>query len=327
MTESQQDSGSVGGDWDSISGLRRFSHNAMATIFDIFIAYEDLRYAEQAAWAAFDEVDRLEAQLSRYVENSDISRISTSPANQTVRIGLAAFECLQLNVKMCSETNGAFDVTIGSLYDCWLDKDKALRSPSQQELELARKRTGGNLLILDESEHTVALCTDGVRIDLGGIGKGYAADKMAALLREWGIDTAFISAGRSTVLPIGTPAGAKGWPVTLRNPRKPDEILAKFPLRDSALSGSGLAKGRHIIDPRSGRPVGGKIAAWASAKDASTADALSTAFMVMSADEVERYCVLHPETPGLVIVEKDGEDGRTDVLRSGSWDDAGPKSL
>jgi len=327
MAESSSDCGSVGGGWDSIPGLKRFSHNAMAAVFDVFISYQDSRYAEQAAWAAFDELDRLEAQLSRYIENSDVSRISFSPANQPVRVGLDAFECLELSVKMCRETNGAFDVTIGYLFDCWLNKDKTLRSPLPQELEAARSRTGANLLVLDESEHTVALLVEGVRIDLGGIGKGYAADKMATILREWGIETAFISAGKSTVLPIGTPANRKGWPVTLRNPRNANEILARVSLRYSALSGSGLAKGRHIIDPRSAVPVSGKVAAWASAKDASTADALSTAFMVMSPDEAKRYCTSHPGTVGLVVIEKDKKGGGIDVLRFGPWDDTGQKPL
>jgi thiamine biosynthesis lipoprotein len=327
MAESLPDYGSVGGDWDSIPGLKRFSHNAMATVFDVFILYEDARYAEQAAWAAFDELDRLEAQLSRYIENSDISRIASLPANQPLRVGLAAFECLQSSVRIYGETNGAFDVTIGSLFDCLLNKDKTPRSPSKQELEDARRRTGANLLVLDESEHTVKLLTEGVRIDLGGIGKGYAADKMAAILRQWGIDTAFISAGKSTVLPIGIPSAAKGWPVTMRNPRNADEILAKLSLRSFALSGSGLAKGRHIIDPRSAVPVSGKIAAWASAPDAAAADALSTAFMVMSPDEVKRYCTSHPGTIGLVVVEKGKKGGEMDVLRFGSWDDAGQKPI
>ena len=331
MTQPESEICYLKSDWDSISGIRRFSHEAMATTFEVFIVHEDAQYAQQAAWGAFDELDNIEAEISRFVENSDISRINNLTANKPLPVGLAAFECLQISARIYDETNGAFDVTVGHLLSCWLSENKTARTPSEKELEFARQHTGTDLLKLNETDHTVELLTpplggagltSPVQIDLGGMGKGYAVDKMAELLRDWSIDTALIHAGYSSVLAFGCPSGTKGWPVTLSNPRNRKETLAFLNLRDRALSGSGLQKGRHIIDPRTRQPVKGKLAAWASASTATTADALSTAFMVMSPDGVEQYCHDHPDTLAMVILEKsDKEKQRDNILRFGQWNE------
>ena len=251
MNQPQGETYFVEGGWDSIPGLRRFSHEAMATTFEVFILHEDGHYAQQAAQAAFDRLDQLEQDLSQFIENSDISRINNLAAGQSLRIGLDTFECLQISRRIHIETNGAFDITVGFLL--------------------------------------VELLMDDVQIDLGGIGKGYAIDKMAELLRDWSIDVALIHGGYSSALGVGSPPGTKDWPVTLSNPRNRKQTLARLCLQNRALSGAGLQKGRHIIDPRTAQPVEGRCAAWACACDAATADALSTAFMVMSSDEVKQY--------------------------------------
>ena len=320
MTQSQPDVSIVKSNLDSIPGTHRFSYEAMATTFEVIIRSSRARYAKQAAWAAFDELTRLEGELSRFIENSDISRLNNLAANQPLQIGLAAFECLQQSLRMYVETNGAFDITIGSLRDCWLNDDKTMRTPSQAELALARQRSGSHLIKLNEAEHTAQLLAGQVQIDLGGIGKGYAVDRMAELLRDWDIDTALIHAGGSSVLAIGAPAGTAGWPLTLSSPDNHERILARLHLKDRAVSGSGLQKGRHIIDPRTAQPAGAISAAWSCASDAATADALSTAFMIMSADEIEQYCLSHPGTLAMVVMRQEGGDGHKDrVLRFGHW--------
>ncbi len=320
MNQPQSETCFVRSDCQSIPGMKRFCHEAMATTFEVVVVHEDARYARQAAAAAFDEVDRLEGELSRFVENSDITRINNLPANQPLRLGLDAFECLQLSCRIYAETNGAFDITIGSLFSCWRNEDGTPRTPSQEELNLARRHTGTHLLLLDESEHTVQLLASPVQVDLGGVGKGYAVDRMAELLREWSIETTLISGGYSSVLALDAPADTKGWPLTLSNPDNRKEILARPSLQSRAISGSGLQKGRHIIDPRTAQPVEGKYAAWASAPDAVTADALSTAFMVMGPDEIKQYCSRHPDVLAMIMLEgedKDAQKGK--ILHFGPW--------
>ena len=311
----------------SISAAHHFSHEAMATVFEIFIVHDDARYAGQAAWAAFDELDKIEQNLSRFIENSDISQINNLPAHRPLQLGLDAFRCLQLSASVYNETNGAFDITIGSLLDCWLNDDKTMRKPSQQDLSSARQHTGMSLLELDEAGHTVTLLAGPVQIDLGGIGKGYAVDRMAELLSDWTIDTALVHAGQSSVLALGAPPQAKGWPVTLRTAGKRKRALAQLYLRDQALSGSGLQAGAHIIDPRTAQPVDAKRAAWAWASDAATADALSTAFMVMAPDEIENYCRGHPHVLAVIALKDKNVETREDkVLRYGPWKTDNPSN-
>ena len=320
MNQPQSETCFVRSDCQSIPGMKRFCHEAMATTFEVVVVYEDGRYARQAAAAAFDEVDRLEGELSRFIENSDISRINNLPANQPLRLGLDAFECLQLSCRIYAETNGAFDITIGSLLSLWRNEDGTPRTPSQEELNLACQHTGTHLLQLDEDEHTVQLLASQVQVDLGGIGKGYAVDRVAELLREWSIDIALVSGGYSSVLALDGPAGTKGWPLTLSNPDNRKQILARPCLQARALSGSGIQKGRHIIDPRTAQPVKNKRAAWASAPDAATADALSTAFMVMGPDEIRQYCSRHPDILAMIMLEGEGKDPQKNkILHFGPW--------
>jgi thiamine biosynthesis lipoprotein len=229
---------------------------------------------------------------------------------------------LQLSTEIYDQTNSAFDVTIGPLLSCWLNRDRTARVPSEEELSLARRHTGTHLLKLNEASHTVELLTGPVQIDLGGIGKGYAVDRMGELLREWSIDIALIHAGFSSALALGCPSGTKGWPVTVSNPRDRKETLACLYLRDRALSGSGLRKGQHIIDPRTQQPVEGKLAAWSSAPTAAAADSLSTAFMVMSSDQIEQYCRDYPDNLAMVILGKPQDAKRVNkVMRFGKWDE------
>ncbi|MHC4461801.1 MAG: FAD:protein FMN transferase [Planctomycetota bacterium] len=320
MNQPQEEACFVKSDWDSIPGMQRSSHEAMATTFEVIIPHEDARYAQQAAWAAFNELDRLEAELSRFIENSDISRINNLAPKGSLQIGLDAFECLKLAARIYAETNGAFDITIGSLLDCWLDEDKKTHTPSKEQLDLARQRTGIHLLKLDEAKHTVKMMSGPVQIDLGGIGKGYAVDRMAELLHDWSIDTALIHGGYSSVLALNAPSGTKGWPLTLSNPDNRKQTIAGLHLQGRALSGSGLQQGWHIIDPRTAQPVVGKQAAWACAPDAATADALSTAFMVMSQDEIKQYCLRHPDVLAMIIVHEEGKKKKKDrILRFGPW--------
>jgi thiamine biosynthesis lipoprotein len=293
MTESQSDN-FIGKNLCGIVNLSCFEHNAMATTYEVFVVHKDAVYAEQAAWAAFEELDRLENNLSRFIENSDISRINSLGKGHPLQIGLSAFECLRIGIEMSERTDGAFDITFGSLH------------------------TGSSNLILNEDDHTIELKADDIRIDLGAIGKGYAADKIGQILGEWGIKAALISAGQSSILPIGKPEGLPGWPVTMSDPSDYSRVLEKINLVDFSMSASGLRKGQHIINPRSGKPAKSKLGAWATTKTAAEADALSTAFMVMPVNKVKQYCVAHDTLAYIVLpAQKKGSGNR--ILKFGDW--------
>ena len=274
----------------------RFSKNSMATTFEIFAIHDDTNYLGQAVREAFLELERLEQELSRFISNSDISRINNLQKSQSTQIGLDAFECLKQCAELASETNGAFDITQG-------------------------KNTGLQSIRLDESNFSVTLLDDSIHVDLGGFAKGYALDLMAKLLLEWDIKSALIHGGQSSVLALAEPTGEKGWPVTLSHPSQSGKILSLVHLKYSALSGSGLQKGYHIFNPRTGKPVDDKLAAWASTPDGATSDAMSTAFIVMTPEEIEEFCIKNPDTRGLVILKADNDrEKKTSVIKCGDWD-------
>ncbi len=295
----------------------RFSHEAMATVFEVLIYGREPEYAQQAAWAAFDEVDRLEAELSRFRPGSDVRRINGSAAGALLRVSLGTYECLQVAAQVWAETGGAFDVTAGSLMALWQRAAEAGESPSDDQLAAARARTGMDLVAVSADEPAVGLKVEGVQIDLGGIGKGFAVDRILGVMREWEIGVALAHGGLSTVRAIGSPPGKTGWRVTLGDLEDGGADLGAVRLSDRSVSASGIAHKRHIMDPRSGRPVEGKLGAWALCESGAVADALSTAFTVMSVDEVRAYAQRHPEASAMVAVRKAG--GR-EVMRFGTWD-------
>jgi thiamine biosynthesis lipoprotein len=291
MIEPQPDAG----DSNRPLPLRRFTHEAMACTFEVLLAEAEAEYAEQAARATFAGVDRLEQELSRFVPHSDVARINVLKPGQTARVGIEVIECLQLSAQLYEQTGGAFDITFAT---------RATRPPDEPQLEF------------DPRSHSVGVRAEGVQVDLGGIGKGYAVDQMVAILREWSISTAMVHCGQSTVFTLGRPADAEGWSVAIRNPVKHDEELGRVQLTNAALSGSGRElHGEHIIDPRTSRAVSDKHGAWALAPSAALSDALSTAFMVMSPDEVAEYCRRHADTSALLVVAG-GE--RPEMLSLGS---------
>jgi len=303
------------GDWDAIPGMARFSHDAMATTFQIFIINRDSRLAQQAAADAFRELDRIEQQISRFAENSDVSRINKLPPNTPLTISPETFQCLQLSLEMHNATAGAFDITVGHLKDKWTGENNNATSPGPP-LATTGERSRIDSIILDKDLCTVQLLSQNVRLDLGGIGKGCALDRMARCLREWNIDIAMVHGGGSTALALDAPTGKKGWPVTLSDPLDHTRTLGRLYLQNRALSASSTQQTLHIIDPAKMRPVDKKRTAWASAPHAAAADALSTAFTLMSQDQIEEYCAEHADTLAMIL---DSEETQQTVLHFGSW--------
>jgi thiamine biosynthesis lipoprotein len=278
----------------------RFSHAAMATVFEVICVHDDASYAAQGAQDAFDLVDRLELELSRFIANSDVSRINTLAAGETARVSPSTIECLEIARRMHALTGGVFDISIGSGLD---------------GLELA------------PDERAVHARDDGIRLDLGGIGKGYAIDRMAELLEDWDIRSALIHGGFSSVLAREAPPGRDGWPLTLTAPGPgPSRPRTRVSARHLALSASGSRKGDHVLDPRAGRAVRDR-AAWAvlacppgpqegrasvdwrdaARWPATVAEALSTAFMILPVPEIAALCRRGPGLEAWLVREAPGE--------------------
>jgi thiamine biosynthesis lipoprotein len=250
----------------------------MATVFEIRIHHEDHLYAAKAAKAAFDELDRLNALLSRFTHTGDARRINNIPAGQMLCVSKETFECLQVCEKFFKQTEGAFDITYLS-------------------------KTTGLQLQLDKNNFSVRRPDEKVVVDLGGIGKGFALDKMAELLREWDINSFLLDAGHSTIYAFGTPPGKKDFTFTIKNPLD-NKTITDIQLKNRAVSCSSVQFRPHIIDPRTKKVVEDKTAVWVCAPDAATADALSTAFIVMSPLKIEEFCREHPDIAVLILLKE-----------------------
>jgi thiamine biosynthesis lipoprotein len=250
-----------------------FQYEAMTTYFEITIAGQTPDYARQAAAAAFRELDRLEGELSRFVESSDIARANRLARDQTIRIGEDAFACLLQSLAVAQATNHAFDAAYAT----------------QPAPDLS---PGSAPFALDPASHELTSHATRLALDLGAIGKGYALDRMADLLAEWDIPSASLNAGRSTLLALDSPGDGEHWLFGMGD----SAMHRTVSLVRAALSASGTAvKGPHLIDPVSGEPARGVVRAWALAPSAALSDALSTAFFVMPPEAVLRFCDEHGE--------------------------------
>lgn len=269
--------------------LHRFQKDAMATSFEVIIAGSaevDALYAAQAAEAVFAEITRLEDELSRFRPGSSIWQLNQLSAGESHIVTLAAWDCLSLAKTVFEESDGAFDITIGPLMQLWRSEDGSLREPGPEMLELARRSIGSQLFDLNEADLSVTVHADHMVFDLGAVGKGYALDQAAAILEEWGIPSALLNAGDSTLLALGRPTEDEEWSITLADGAR------SMTLRDRALSGSGfMVKGAHLMNPRTLRPMPiQKQRSYALAPSAALSDALSTAFMIMPPDEAQALC-------------------------------------
>ncbi len=295
--------------------VHRFPHQAMGTFYEALISACDELYARQAAQAAFHEVDHLESLLSRFNPSSEIGQLNRLDPGSVLKIGWETYECLAAAERVRIDTGGAFNINYRA------EKTERDRGSGEQD------ETGAGL----RPAYEVFPVTDGfavrinrrpfegrgrgVDLDLGGIGKGSALDRAAAVLADWSVDNYLIHAGTSTALAAGAAAGGPGegpgWPVGVGGTWTLPDLDKRARLRNRAISGSGTeVKGAHILEPGTAAPAAAHLAAWASHPRAAIADALSTAFMVMETEAISRYCEKHPDVWALVITP----DGRGHVF-------------
>jgi thiamine biosynthesis lipoprotein len=258
--------------------IHPFNHAAMATYFQARIAHDERAYAAQAAQAAFDLLDALESNLSRFKTNSEITRIAKLMPGEKMRLIEPVFACLQIAKRMEVATHSAFSPTPVAM--------KTQSILPQWELQ---------------SESQSILCVRGqLEFDLGAIGKGFALDRMGERLRQWDCTSFLLVAGGSSILAGDPPPNTPGWSCGLGD----DDASLRFFLTEASLSGSGLAvKGEHILDPRSGGSALRQQRAWSLANTGAESDALSTACMVLSRPELEN--VLAQDTSWLAFLDSD----------------------
>jgi thiamine biosynthesis lipoprotein len=283
----------------------------MATTFEILLPF-GTPHAGEAANAALDEIDRLEDQLTIYRDSSEVSRLNRLAAFTALHVEEGLFELLQLAKTISEETGGAHDIGTGALVKTWGFFQGPPRVPSAEEIAAAQACSGMRNIVLDARIQSVRYLKSGLEVNLGSIGKGYALDEAARVLRsEWGIESALLHGGHSSVYAIGSaPDDGRGWEIGLKHPWDSERQLGTVRLCDEGLGTSAATfrhlehDGRklgHILDPRTGWPAEEIASATVLAPTAAQADALATAFYVLGVEGARAYCEAHPDIRALLL--------------------------
>jgi len=289
--------------------LKRYEYSLprMGTIFRIELYAADDATASKAAEAAFARAEELEQIMSDYREDSELMRLAREGAEAPVPVSDDLYNVLAKSIRISELTHGAFDVTVGPLVALWRDARTTRRFPDSFDLAKAKALVDYRNIELDPTRHTVFLKHAGMRLDLGAIGKGYAADQMLAWLESRGLRHAMVVAGGEVA--IGEPPpGEAGWKIAIDTAdAQAGSAPCAIVLHDAAISTSGDSKqfeeinGKrysHVINPFTGVALEGLASTTVLARDATTTDALGTALSVLPVADGIR---LAESLPGVAV--------------------------
>jgi len=263
---------------------------------------------------AHEEIVRIERLMTTWRDDSEVSRINAAAGKQAVRVSQETFDVIAKSLWISVRSSGVFDITFASMGKLWrFDEDLEAALPDPAKLILARKRIDYRRIKIDKNSRSVELTSTHTRINLGGIAKGYAIDRAAAVLRAEGLTSFFAQAGGDLYVEGGKPSG-KPWVVGIRDPRDADgKYFAVLPVENHAFSTAGdyerafKLNGKryhHIIDPRTGYPATASRSVTVWAKDALTADAIDDAVFILG-PEKGLALVESIDDCGAVIVDRD----------------------
>ena len=261
-------SGTLAADQPELLRLEE-SADAMGATYSVVVYGYDRVKMEAAADAAFDEVRRLDEMLSNYRADSDWSEVNRHAAEKPVKVSPEMFQLLLDCVAYSRESEGAFDISVGPLMKVWGFYKGSGHLPHRAEVAAALPNVGYRHIHLDAAAGTVWFDRSGVELDPGGIGKGYAVDRMVDVLKQQGVQIALVAGSDSSIYGMGAPPmEPKGWRVDIKNPWHQRQTAAEVFLKDMSMSTSGSyekffrAEGRiyaHIMDPRTGYPAQGSV--------------------------------------------------------------------
>ena len=283
----------------------------MGTEVSVRLWHDDAAIGEEIVEQIFAEVDRIDRLMSTYKDDSRISQINRLAATEPVVAGDELFQLIRRSLDISVLTRGAFDITydsVGQHYDF-----RNRQRPDDATVEAERQLIDFRFVELDQAAGTVRFREEGVRINLGGIAKGYVVERGVSILRSRGVQNGIVTAGGDSRL-LGDRRG-QPWMVGIRDPRADGQVAISVPLEDEAISTSGdyeryFEEGdtryHHIIQPSTGEPAGGVHSATVVGPDAVITDALSTSVFVMGVDQGLRLIATLPDYESIVI----DEDGR-----------------
>jgi thiamine biosynthesis lipoprotein len=301
--------------------------DVMGTRITVELFHSDPEVAQQGIEAVLEEMRRIDASMSPYIESSELARLNAAAGHAAFKTSGELFSLIERSLHFSELSGGAFDITfasVGFLYDY-----RKSKRPDAGQLKEATALINYRNLILNTDQKTIRFNKPGVRIDLGGIAKGYAVDRCIGLLQQRGIRQALITAGGDSRM-IGDRWG-RPWTIGVRNPRNEDELVAVIPLMDVAVSTSGDyerffeengVRYHHIINPASGKSASEMQSVTIIGPDATTTDALSTTVFVMGLEAGLQLINRMPDIDA-IVVDRNGELHYSESLQPAKKMDAG----
>ena len=301
---------------------------AMATRFEIVLHGEKESWLRSVAEEVLDEIEKLDSKLSLYNPASQIARVNRQAAVSPVKIDPLIFNLLQRCASLSQATKGAFDITMGPLIQCWGFMKGTGEQPSESAIQRSLELVGMQHVQLDPSDYTVGFDKEGVMLDLGAVGKGYALEVATEILQDYEVENAIIHGGTSTISAIGKPPEDDAWNVAVLKPERDpafpyyvasddpasdletEDILTLVPLVDQSLSvsavwGKSFQTGSrtfgHVVDGRTGYPAKGHWMAGLVCDNTTDSDALSTAMLVDGMKAVQAIQSIHPTASWLLV--------------------------
>lgn len=312
----------------------RAARMAMATRFEVVLNGEKESWLQSVAEEVLDEIEKMEAKLSLYNPASQIARTNHQAAVSPVKLDPLVFGLLQRCKTLSEKTNGAFDITMGPLIKCWGFMKGTGECPSEDAIARAMNLVGMQHVHLDPTDYTVRFDKEGIMLDLGAVGKGYALEVASEILLDFEIKSGIIHGGTSTISAIGTPPEDDAWHIALIKPEsdpafpyyveekktqteyQSQDLLTVVPLVDQSLSVSAIwgksfqSDNRtmgHVIDGRTGQPAQGHWIAGLVCGNTTDSDALSTAMLVDGFEAINAIQSIHPQARWLLVNQGQSE--------------------
>jgi thiamine biosynthesis lipoprotein len=282
--------------------------------FEITVVANDTLQANQYEDMAIAEVKRIENLISDWIPTTPLSQINQNAGKQPVKVPAELIELIERSIKISKLTDGAFDISYASMDKIWKFDGSMKEMPSPEAIKKSVEKVGYENIVIDKEKQTVFLKLEGMKLGMGGIGQGYIADKIKALLISKGCASGLVNVS-GDISTWGKQPNGEQWKVGIKNPMNKNKIFATFPLEDTAVETSGSyekyvtfngKRYSHIIDTRTGYPASGLISVSIFAKTTELADALATGVFVMGKDAGMN---LVNQLPGIgcIMVDEEGK--------------------
>ncbi|CUS38644.1 FAD:protein FMN transferase [Candidatus Nitrospira nitrificans] len=285
----------------------------MGTLVTLTTVASEQNIGDRAMQAAFDEIKRLERLLSTWLQDSELSQVNAEAGRQPVQVSRETLELVARSIEMAQLTHGGFNIALGPAIEAWSVSERQ-RIPDERELQQLKPLVDWTGIQINKAARTIYLPHKGMRIDVGGIGKGYAADRAVTEMKRVGVMGGVVALS-GDIKAFGVLPDRKGFPVGIKHPRREEELIAMIDLNDEAVSTAGDyerfferdgVRYHHILDPQTLRPAGACQSVTVIANEGATADGLDTGIFVLGP---EQGMALVERLPGVeaIIIDQEGK--------------------